>query len=66
MIINVSQVPATINTYNFSMSQDEIAALTNHLQNPCGSIHPVDQAYVDQIREQMIEAMQSVEPPQVP
>ena len=66
MIINVSQIPTTINSYNLTLSQDEIAALSNHLQNPCGNIHPVDQAYVDQLRDQIVAAMQSVEPPQVP
>jgi hypothetical protein len=66
MLINVSQVPTTINTYNLTLSQDEIAALSNHLNNPCGNIHPVDQAHVDNINAQIATAMQSVEPPQVP
>lgn len=64
MLVTVQSIQVLAHEYTVALSQDEIAALANRLNNPCQQLHPIDEAFVQGICSAINNAMASVEPPQ--
>lgn len=65
--MQVTAAPIQIQSHQYTivLSQDEIAALSNRLVNPCAQLHPVDEAIVCALKELIATTMQSIEPPPI-